>query len=1646
MPLVEVRRAIYPYDPVDSDELALKEEDVIYILNNDDPDWLQAKRKPRALDDGPEEKGLVPANHTELVEPIAQAKALYDYEPAQDEETTLEEDELVQIIEQDDLDWYMAKTRGGCGFVPKSYVELLSGIPSKQQQQQPAELEAAADDDAKLGFNDFGTRAYTPEPAAEPVAVQQTAVPAAKSPLPPPPPPPPLPVDTPALTPAFAAPPPPPPPPPPPMPPQSPPPIQQPPQFEQIQHRAPLSPPLLPQQTTTGSVSHYSVIEGKKKKGNRVTLSVSNAALVIDSNNDMVPPKQYLMANVSKCTTKKAVLGVEIGGYEPAAFDFTCASNAEAERIEDAINAARRGMFIGDRPTETPASPQQRPASPPPPPLPPKDNVAHVASPPLDPKPAAAIAQAMPILPPHPAAPQEHALVLYDFSSDDPEELTVSEGARVLVLDKSDPEWWQVQLSPPHGRAGLVPATYLTLQSGGIEEYEHAQQQPAAVAAVAAAPVAAPIEPAMPPLPTRTENVRRAASNSFASTHDQPAIPPPPPPSQVNPLSVVIDRNTKSSSNQLKTADSDNMPLQMLQMRQPISNPSAATMPTLSPIPANKEPLVPQGLPGPDMAKVRTWTDGSGAYTVEAQFLDLDSNGNVLLHKTNGKKISVSLSKFSDSDKRYVDELLGKSGPAKPAKSKTARQRQQESARQNPGKRIINYDWDWFDFFTLKAGVSADNALKYATSFVAERLDDQSIPEITADTLRTLGVKPADIMRMERAFRIHQGLPVDAVDPMADETVLSRLQQQQQQQSRSPIQAPVQPIQQEQPRMSQPETQTRREPARNSGTDFAASPSAFEHRAPPRAANNPWGVDSELDRRVGREKQIEADEALARKLQEEEKQMKSSSRHRKQTNQGKANGHTAANMVDPFTSLDGPAMASNDRRHVGPSSSAVKQPLNLGAGSRKPTKASTSVVDPAQLRSAQRRLGSPVGNSSSALSPTNTVGNAAKSASRTAFDEAFGNDSIGRAKKEEQIVPPRARPSARQQPLQQQQQPILNRNNNVTSPLIPSPGGAGVQASAISALGELTTNHMAAATASGNTAQIDQLERMAAAKAKELAAQESRIKQQQEEIRKQAMFLQQQQQQLLQLQQTQKVEAQLKQLKEEKERLEQQRQADEMKLQVERLKSQQDQLLKMQQMASQFRAAPTAGSGGIASASMTSMSAGLVTPVTGMDTSSNSQLMQFQTQTVPLSSRLPPPLVPSKMTKPVNPQPTQQQIQLQQQQQQLQLQQQQQLQLQQQMEQQRKLQLEQQQKMQLEQQQKMQLEQQRKLQLEQQQKMQLEQQRKLQLEQQQKMQLEQQRKLQLEQQQKMQLEQQRKLQLEQQQKMQLGQQQKLQQQQQLQLQQQAMLQRQQFGGNSAMSSVGMFSAAQGISNLPAASSSTTGLIPPSGLGSMFNNHNGAGSTPNLGTFNKPAMASGVGSGTIPGYNSNIAATHSVTSFGSFNMQNGGNQQASSQFMQQQQQTLQPSSSAMGLGMGMGMGGQANQMGNKYDLFKSINPSAPSVFSNNSLQQPQQQQQQMQLPGFQNSQLSSSSLLTTSGFSAQGMQNGGLSRPAGPTGIFAMANPTLGQQQQPQQQQNMFGNQMMNPQMQMQMQQQAQPQQQMFNANQPAGFGGSMQWH
>lgn len=63
--------------------------------------------------------------------------------------------------------------------------------------------------------------------------------------------------------------------------------------------------------------------------------------------------------------------------------------------------------------------------------------------------------------------------------------------------------------------------------------------------------------------------------------------------------------------------------------------------------------------PKPKMAKLRTWTDVTGAFTVEAEFIGL-ADGKVELKKTDGKSISLPLDKLSPAD-RDIAKFLAES-------------------------------------------------------------------------------------------------------------------------------------------------------------------------------------------------------------------------------------------------------------------------------------------------------------------------------------------------------------------------------------------------------------------------------------------------------------------------------------------------------------------------------------------------------------------------------------------------------------------------------------------------------------------------------------------------------------------------------------------------------------------------------------------------------------------------------------------------------------------------------------------------------------------------------------------------------------------------------------------------------------------------
>lgn len=147
---------------------------------------------------------------------------------------------------------------------------------------------------------------------------------------------------------------------------------------------------------------------------------------------------------------------------------------------------------------------------------------------------------------------------------------------------------------------------------------------------------------------------------------------------------------------------------------------------------------------------------------MEAQFLGIN-DGKIHLHKMNGVKIAVPIAKMSVEDLEYVERITGESldedKPLSDIRRRSVRQERQEADKPKPrgssepsraGASVEQRkEHDWFDFF-LKAGVDPSQCERYSQNFNKDNIDESVLQDITPETLRTLGLKEGDILRVMR--------------------------------------------------------------------------------------------------------------------------------------------------------------------------------------------------------------------------------------------------------------------------------------------------------------------------------------------------------------------------------------------------------------------------------------------------------------------------------------------------------------------------------------------------------------------------------------------------------------------------------------------------------------------------------------------------------------------------------------------------------------------------------------------------------------------------------------------------------------------------------------------------------------------------------
>ena len=159
---------------------------------------------------------------------------------------------------------------------------------------------------------------------------------------------------------------------------------------------------------------------------------------------------------------------------------------------------------------------------------------------------------------------------------------------------------------------------------------------------------------------------------------------------------------------------------------------------------------------GPPPEALREWRDRSGQFRVDAAFLGF-ANGKLRLHKVNGVVIEVPAEKMSEEDLRYVQKLTKPKHrrsddddvPLEIRRRSLVPEPAKPPPKASPPKKGPTVDW--FEFF-LNAGCDVDDCTRYASAFERDKIDEAVLPDITEATMRLLGLREGDIIRVKKAI------------------------------------------------------------------------------------------------------------------------------------------------------------------------------------------------------------------------------------------------------------------------------------------------------------------------------------------------------------------------------------------------------------------------------------------------------------------------------------------------------------------------------------------------------------------------------------------------------------------------------------------------------------------------------------------------------------------------------------------------------------------------------------------------------------------------------------------------------------------------------------------------------------------------------
>ncbi|KAI0065728.1 hypothetical protein BV25DRAFT_1913175 [Artomyces pyxidatus] len=683
-----VLKASYDYLPQSEDEIEIKEDQILLLIEKTDDDWWKVKAKGEA--DGP--TGLVPSAYVEPAEHSTLVKAQYDYDAAAQGELSVKEDQTLLAFGKEDDGWLLVQTEEGgkVGYVPANYVEEAT------EGGSPDPAPAAA------------SRIVIPDSPPRPVSVYTDPA-------------------------------------------------------DLVAASAPAS------KAKADDIKTWSIAEidkkGKKKKG---TLGIGNGAIFFASESDKTPVQKWQTGDISsaKIDKTKHVL-IDVGGSTPISLHFNAGSKETADAILAKLESSR-GIAQGNAAPEAESSPQGRSL---PPPLrgdqdgsnsPSKKGVTvhfSEASPAIIPPRAPSEAGDEEVVeanghtsdtPAHTEeAEGEEAVALYDFQAQGEDELTVLEGEQLWIIEKDGDEWWKCRNMK--GDEGVVPASYIEPTGAGrlptpksranperekeAEEEEEEEEEDDTA--------------------EREEEERARAARDARLTMEAEQL------QRAKAAAAAAEAEKKRREKQ-KEKEAKERERREREAKQKEREEEAASAPTRSTASRSGKKSSSESRKStekrapPAQDQTRVWHDRTGQFRVEAAFLGY-KNGMIRLHKVNGVVIEVPSEKMSVEDMAVVQKLTGSADRrndddddsvplAIRRKSLATPPRSGAGTPQKKSPPI-----DWFEFF-LNAGCDVDDCTRYASSFERDKMDEAILPDITEGTLRSLGLREGDIIRVTKAI------------------------------------------------------------------------------------------------------------------------------------------------------------------------------------------------------------------------------------------------------------------------------------------------------------------------------------------------------------------------------------------------------------------------------------------------------------------------------------------------------------------------------------------------------------------------------------------------------------------------------------------------------------------------------------------------------------------------------------------------------------------------------------------------------------------------------------------------------------------------------------------------------------------------------